>query len=410
MSVFGWLSLNVARSSSNADTVLIAAAEVNHGAPHRRNPDSPPKIAWTSGVPAMVGRGEVRRTLAGLKAAKSDETATVGQGGCCRWIRAQPPCLRCGIPSGLTPRCWVFKGGSVSDTPFVVDGLIDGRAAARQVRCEVAVEVQQLRAVGIHPHVVFLRVGDDPASETYVNAKARAAGWVGIRSQHRHLPEDTTADELEAQVRDLNGDPDVDGILVQLPLPASIGSLDVLNVVDPLKDVDGFHLTNLGALLGGTGALQPCTPSGIMRLIAMMGIDLQGLHAVVVGRSLIVGRPMNALFTRAAATTTCCHRHTQELARHTSKADVLVVATGVPGLITADHVKEGAYVFDVGMNRLSDGTLVGDVVFDEVRGKARGLTPVPGGVGPMTIAQLLENTVAAARLHRGLAVHQVRRA
>lgn len=289
------------------------------------------------------------------------------------------------------------------DESILVDGVIDGRRAARIVRRGIKARVVKLKAQGIHPRVAFVRVGDDPASEVYVGAKARACAWVDIRSDHIHLAADTTEDALNETVKALGEDSDLDGILVQLPLPAAIGNPAVLNKINPLKDVDAFHPTNLGGLLAGRGPLEPCTPAGVIRLIEMLGFKhLKGKTAVVVGRSLIVGRPMAAMLSRAHATVTLCHRHTRGLKSHVSLADILVVATGVNGLIRGDWIKPGAFVFDVGITRCEDGALRGDVRFDEALGRAAGVTPVPGGVGPMTIAQLLDNTVRCAMIRRGL--------
>lgn len=286
--------------------------------------------------------------------------------------------------------------------PILEDGVIDGRRAARIVRAEVKAEVQALAQRGISPRLVFVRVGDDPASEVYVNAKARACGWVGIRSEQRYLPQDTPEAALTALIGELNRDEDVDGVLVQLPLPEQMASRQVLNQIHPLKDVDGFHPQNLGAMIAGRGPLEPCTPAGLMRLMALMGLELRGKHAVVVGRSVIVGRPMYNALVRAHATVTCCHRHTPDLKAQVAQADILVVATGVPGLIQGGWIKPGAYVFDVGITRGQDGVLRGDVCFEDAVGRAAGVTPVPGGVGPMTIAQLLDNTIRCARIRRGL--------
>ncbi len=282
------------------------------------------------------------------------------------------------------------------------DGVIDGRRAARIVRQGVEAQVEALKDEGVHPRVVFLRVGDDPASEVYVNAKARACGWVGIRSDHVSLPAGTSATEMAEVIQALNDDDDVDAILIQLPLPAPLDPM-VLNLIDPNKDVDGFHPMNLGALMAGRGPLEPCTPAGVIRLLMLLGIeDLKGKEAVVVGRSVIVGRPMAVMLHRAHATVTSCHRHTRDLREHVGRADVLVVATGVNGLIRGDWIKPGALVFDVGITLCEDGVLRGDVCFEEALGRAAGVTPVPGGVGPMTIAQLLDNTVRCARIRRGL--------
>ena len=293
---------------------------------------------------------------------------------------------------------------------ILVDGVIDGRQAARIVRARVKEEVTELRAEGIHPRVAFVRVGEDAASETYVRAKARACGWVGVRSEHIHLPSNTTQQDLFATIDRLNSDNDLDALLVQLPLPDGLGGRQVLNRVAVDKDVDGFHPENLGALVAGCGPLEPCTPSGIMRLIEMLGVDLRGKRALVVGRSVIVGRPMYTLLVRGHATVMCAHRHTPDLASLVAKADVVVVATGVTGLIRGSWIKPGAYVFDVGITRQADGSLAGDVCFDEARGRAAGVTPVPGGIGPMTIAQLLSNTLTCAKLRRGLIERTIHRA
>ena len=290
------------------------------------------------------------------------------------------------------------------------DGVIDGRRAARIVRGHVKEDVAALRAKGIHPRVCFVRVGDDPASQIYVNAKARACGWVGLRSDHIHVGSNASAADLDGVVDELNRDEDVDALLVQLPLPEQIPGRQILNRINALKDVDGFHPHNLGALVAGCGPLQPCTPAGIMRLISMLNIDLRGKHAVVVGRSVIVGRPMYNLLVRGHATVVCCHRHTKDLEHNIRQADILVVATGVTGLIRGDWIKAGAYVFDVGITLCEDGKLRGDVRFDEAVGRAAGVTPVPGGVGPMTIAQLLTNTVTCAKMRRGLLEYTLVRA
>ncbi len=292
---------------------------------------------------------------------------------------------------------------------LLVDRVISGRVAARAKRARIKERVAELRELGIHPRVSFVRIGHDPASEIYVNAKERACGWVGIRSSHIHLPPDTTADALNELVDKLNNDDDVDGVLVQMPLPESFSSKDVLNRIRPDKDVDGFHVMNLGSILAGRGAIEPCTPAGIMYLIRELGIDPTGMEAVVVGRSAIVGRPMGNLLLRANATVTTCHRHTQDLAAHVARAQILVVAAGVKHLVKGAWIRPGAWVFDVGITREGD-QLYGDVEFDEAIKRAAGITPVPGGVGPMTIAQLLENTVTAASIRRGLRPNKTIRA
>ena len=290
--------------------------------------------------------------------------------------------------------------------PEILDGnVIDGRALAQHVREQVAGEVQRLRAdAGVGLTLAVILVGDDAASAVYVRNKIRACEKVGITSRSVQLPSSTSQRDLIAAVQELNADPDVDGILVQLPLPPHIAQNDVIDAVDPHKDVDGFHPANLGLLLGREALLRPCTPSGVMLMFAAIGADLRGADAVVVGRSVIVGRPMTQLLIRAHATVTCCHRHSLDLEQKVRRSDVVVVATGVPHLIKGDWIKPGAVVIDVGINRGEGGRLVGDVEFEVARERAAAITPVPGGVGPMTISMLMWNTVLAARLRRGLGI------
>lgn len=268
--------------------------------------------------------------------------------------------------------------------------------------------LSRLREDGLHLTIALVRVGDDPASEIYVRHKVRACERVGLRSQVHHLDSLTTTERLLDVVNALNDDGDVDGILVQLPLPSQIDEDEVLLTVDPSKDVDGFHPANLGKLMAGSGLLEPCTPSGVMTLLAAAGVEVRGKRAVVVGRSVIVGRPMAQMLLRADATVTVCHRHTTDLATLVREADILVVATGVPGLIKGDWVKEGSVVIDVGINRLEDQRLVGDVEFLEAKKRARAVTPVPGGVGPMTIATLMWNTLLAGSARRGALGEDIR--
>jgi methylenetetrahydrofolate dehydrogenase (NADP+) / methenyltetrahydrofolate cyclohydrolase len=270
--------------------------------------------------------------------------------------------------------------------------LMDGKALAERIRAEVAEEVRELGEVGL----TTVLVGDDPASEIYIRRKQEAAREAGILSRDYRLAEDTTEEELLALVAELNADDGVDGILVQLPLPEQINEERVIDAVDPTKDVDGFHPVNAGKLFLGQDGLVAATPTGIMTLLDEYDVPLHGARAVVVGRSTIVGKPVALLLLARQATVTICHSRTADLAAHTEAADVLVVATGHPGLVTPDMVKEGATVIDVGMNRTEDG-LRGDVDPD-VAERAGLITPVPGGVGPMTIASLLRNTVKAARL------------
>ena len=276
--------------------------------------------------------------------------------------------------------------------------LIDGVALARHWRQRVAERAAALVARGHRPGLAVILVGDDPASQVYVRNKVKACGEAGIHSVLETYPATLTEDELLARIAALNADPAIHGILVQLPLPAHLNAQRVIEAIAPEKDVDGFHVANAGALLVGQPALRPCTPYGCMKMLEHIGrTDLRGQHAVVVGRSNIVGKPMALLLLQAGATVTICHSGTADLAHHTRQADILVAAVGKPRMIGADMVKPGAVVLDVGINRLPDGKLCGDVDFDTVREVAGWITPVPGGVGPMTIAMLLLNTVEAAQ-------------
>jgi methylenetetrahydrofolate dehydrogenase (NADP+)/methenyltetrahydrofolate cyclohydrolase len=275
--------------------------------------------------------------------------------------------------------------------------IIDGRAVAAGVRERVAAEVEELSAThGIRPGLATVLVGDDPASEVYVRMKRADSAQVGIDSYHHEPGSDLSAEELATLLASLNADERVHGILLQLPLPDHLDDAAMTTLIDPAKDVDGLHPVNAGLLVQGREGLVPCTPAGIMELLAHVGVELEGAHAVVVGRSQLVGKPVAALLLAANATVTQCHSRTRDLAAVCSQADVLVAAVGSPRLVTADMVREGAVVIDVGTNRTEEG-LVGDVDFDAVREKARAITPVPGGVGPMTRAMLLSNTVKAAR-------------
>jgi methylenetetrahydrofolate dehydrogenase (NADP+) / methenyltetrahydrofolate cyclohydrolase len=274
--------------------------------------------------------------------------------------------------------------------------LIDGKELARIVRQEVASQVAALHTA---PGLATVLVGDDPASEVYIANKRKLSVAVGIRDLHRHLPREITQEQLENVVYDLNADPDVDGILVQLPLPAHLDAPAVIAKIDPDKDVDGLTETSAGRLALGHPGLRPCTPSGVVRLLEWAGLKIRGAHAVVIGRSNLVGKPQAQLLLARDATVTICHSKTADLAALTGTADILVVAAGIPRLIGAEHVKPGAAVIDVGIHRTDDG-LCGDVDFDAVRDIAGYLTPVPGGVGPMTIALLLQNTVTAAALRQ----------
>jgi len=284
--------------------------------------------------------------------------------------------------------------------------IIDGAAVGREIRVEVAAEVAELVAEGTVPGLAVVLVGSDGASELYVRAKTRACHEAGMNDRLVHLPDDVSAEELFGVIDGLNADPDVHGILVQLPLPPHINPKAVLERVGAAKDVDGFHPLNVGrAFVGDPRGFVPATPAGILELLRRERIETHGKHAVIVGRSLIVSKPLASLLMAPGpnATVTLCHRHTADLASHTRMADILVVAVGKPGLITGDMVKEGAAVFDVGTTRVADAShakgyvVRGDVDFEAVREKAGYITPVPGGVGPMTIAMLLRNTVEAAR-------------
>ncbi|TSE25495.1 Bifunctional protein FolD protein [Tepidimonas sediminis] len=280
--------------------------------------------------------------------------------------------------------------------------LIDGVALARHWRQRVAERAAALAARGHRPGLAVILVGDDPASQVYVRNKVKACGEAGIHSVLEAYPASLTEDELLARIAALNADSAIHGILVQLPLPAHLNAQRVIEAIAPEKDVDGFHVANAGALLVGQPAFRPCTPYGCMKMLEHIGrTDLRGQHAVVVGRSNIVGKPMALLLLQAGATVTICHSGTADLAHHTRQADVLVAAVGKPRMIGADMVKPGAVVLDVGINRLPDGKLCGDVDFDAVREVAGWITPVPGGVGPMTIAMLLLNTVEATERTAG---------
>jgi methylenetetrahydrofolate dehydrogenase (NADP+)/methenyltetrahydrofolate cyclohydrolase len=278
--------------------------------------------------------------------------------------------------------------------------IIDGKAIAARVRAEVARDVKELRARGVVPGLTVVRVGEDPASAIYVRGKRKACEEVGIHSAEHHLQASTTQRQLLDLVEQLNRDPAVHGILVQLPLPDHVDEDPVLEAIDPAKDADGFHPFNVGCLWTGKPAPRACTPFGIMRLLAEARVELKGKRALVVGRSNIVGKPMAAMLLEQHATVTVAHSRTADLAGEVARADVLVAAIGRPEIIRGEWVKPGAAVVDVGMNRLADGKLVGDVEFGEASRRAGAITPVPGGVGPMTIAMLLRNTVDLARARR----------
>jgi len=289
--------------------------------------------------------------------------------------------------------------------------LIDGKAAAARVLAEVQAEVGQLQAKGVEPALAVVLVGDDPASHVYVRNKVLRAGEVGIRSLEYRLPAEASAEAVLEVVAGLNADATVHGILVQLPLPGHIDEVRVLQAIDPAKDVDGFHSENVGGLSQGRPVLTPCTPAGCMRLLRDTLGDLSGKHAVVVGRSNIVGKPMAALLLAANCSVTVLHSRSIKPEKLCGQADIVIAAVGRPRMIGADWIKPGAVVIDVGINRIDENgrsRLVGDVDFDAVLPVASAITPVPGGVGPMTIALLMRNTVLAARQQTGQALQEAR--
>lgn len=303
------------------------------------------------------------------------------------------------------------------------DRILDGSFFAAEIREQVAAEVSVLGAEGIVPRLDAVLVGEDSASQVYVGSKARTLATLGMVSETHHLPDTTNQTDLERLIDRLNDDHDVDGILVQLPLPPHVDSASILRRIDPAKDVDGFHPVNVGLLQQGRPALQPCTPAGIMEMLRRAEVAIEGRRAVVVGRSDIVGKPMAMMLLHANATVTVCHSRTRDLTSVTRQAEILIAAVGVRSLIGPDHVAEGATVVDVGMHRVTDratvealypdnakkmaafekrgAVLAGDVDFNAVAPKAGRITPVPGGVGPLTIAMLMANTVKAARSRRG---------
>jgi len=284
--------------------------------------------------------------------------------------------------------------------------IIDGKKIAQEIREELKEEINKLKTKGIVPGLATILVGEDPASKVYIKNKIKSCEEIGVHSFHQHLPADTAEGELLEVVKKLNSDPQVHGILVQLPLPKQIDENKVLLAIDPEKDVDGFHPINIGKLsarkrmeeIEKEKIFLPCTPYGIIQLIKRSGFTIAGSEAVIVGRSNIVGKPVAMLFLAENATVTICHTGTKNLAEVTRKADILVAAVGKAKMITADMVSEKAIVIDVGVNRLPDEKICGDVDFDNVKEKVKAITPVPGGVGPMTIAMLMVNTVKAAKL------------
>lgn len=301
--------------------------------------------------------------------------------------------------------------------------LLSGKPIAEEIKAEVAAEVAALR---FRPGLAVVRVGEDPASAVYVGSKVKTTEELGMHSEHIHLPAETSGDEILAIVNELNSRDDIDGILVQLPLPGHVNEREILEAIDPVKDVDGFHPMNVGRLSQGQDALVPCTPAGVIEILKRSGIEIAGKNAVVLGRSNIVGKPMAMLLLQENATVTICHSRTRELAKVTSQADILVAAIGRAGFVRGEHIAEGATVIDVGINNVSDTamaaelfseddmpkrlaaiekrgfTLVGDVNPKMAMERAGAFTPVPGGVGLLTVAMLMQNTLKAAKLRRGI--------
>ena len=279
--------------------------------------------------------------------------------------------------------------------------IIDGKAIAAQIREEIAAGVAALKDKGVTPGLAVVLVGEDPASQVYVSMKEKACATAGIFSDEHKLPAETTEAQLLALIDELNRDERIDGILVQLPLPKQINENKILEAISPKKDVDGFHPYNVGRLVTGNPLFQPCTPYGVMKMIEYAGVDLTGKEVVVVGRSNIVGKPVALMCLAKHATVTICHSRTRDLATQVAKADVLIAAVGQPEMIKGSWIKPGAVVIDVGVNRVGEKKLVGDVEFDAALERAGAITPVPGGVGPMTITMLLFNTLESAKRRVG---------
>ena len=279
--------------------------------------------------------------------------------------------------------------------------LIDGKLISTQIKDELKEEVAELKKKGIEGCLAVIQVGNDPASSVYVRNKKKACEYVGIKSLSYELAEETTQEEILELIEKLNADVSVNGILCQLPLPKHLNEKEVLNLIKPEKDVDAFHPENVGHIMIGDYSFLPCTPAGIMEMLKYENISLDGKHCVIIGRSNIVGKPMAMLMLKENATVTVCHSHTKNLKEIVAQADVVVAAVGRAGFVTADMIKEGAIIIDVGINRGEDGKLCGDVDFEACKEKASYITPVPGGVGPMTIATLMQNTITAAKIQKG---------
>ena len=280
--------------------------------------------------------------------------------------------------------------------------IIDGKAVSLSVKNQVKQECEELKSKGVTPGLAVIIVGDDPASQVYVRNKERACEECGFHSVKYALDVNTTQEELNALIDELNNDISINGILCQLPLPSHLDDKEVINRIDPIKDVDAFHPVNVGSIMIGEYNYLPCTPAGVMELIHSTGVDVKGKKAVVLGRSNIVGKPMAMLLLHENATVEITHSKTVDLAKETKDADILVAAVGIAKFVKADMVKQGAVVIDVGMNRDENGKLCGDVDFDDVKDKCSFITPVPGGVGPMTIAMLMKNTLTAAKLQNNI--------
>ncbi len=278
-----------------------------------------------------------------------------------------------------------------------MEKIIDGKAIAAKLRLSIAAETESLKKKGVTPGLAVVLVGDDPASRVYVSMKEKACEQTGIFSDEHKLPAETTEPQLLALIDELNRDERIDGILVQLPLPGHIDEGKVLEAISPRKDVDGFHPYNVGRLVTGNPLFRPCTPYGVMKMLEETGVDLNGKEVVVVGRSNIVGKPVALMCLAEHATVTLCHSRTRNLPEHVRRADVVIAAVGRPEMIKGDWIKEGAVVIDVGVNRVGEKKLVGDVEYDAALKRASAITPVPGGVGPMTITMLLHNTVESAK-------------
>ena len=278
--------------------------------------------------------------------------------------------------------------------------LLMGKEVSDRIKNEMKEQVKELKAKGINPGLAVILVGEDPASKVYVSNKKKACEYIGINSFEYKLPEETTEGELIELIKKLNNDNAVSGILCQLPVPKHINEEAIINAIDPKKDVDAFHPINVGKIMTGNYDFVPCTPAGVMELIKESGIDVCGKECVVVGRSNIVGKPMSMLLLHQNGTVTVCHSRTKDLKEKTKSADILVAAVGIANFITGDMIKEGAVVIDVGINRIAPKTLVGDVDFETAKEVAGAITPVPGGVGPMTIAMLMKNTLKAAEINK----------